>query len=199
MASVFERVAVVLSKMAVIHYRTTVGNVIAAAEGHAAAHEVRAPCVEAPAEAAKDSQPDSHAEANSEADHHADRDRCDEKARVGDHQRSINHPGIVIRNGHQKRIDRRDCDHAALHHHRLLRRGNQDVPFLRRKTIGLDRVHHVFRLVEIRVTELRGPTGVLRQIIQDGGKRRETLEGRIPSHGVRRGCSLLDGHPQIGV
>jgi hypothetical protein len=101
MASVFERVAVVLSKMAVIHDRTTVGNIISATEGHAAAHEVRAPRVEAPAEAAKDPQTDSHAEANSDADHHADRDRCDEEARVGDHQRPVDHPRIVIRNGHQ--------------------------------------------------------------------------------------------------
>jgi hypothetical protein len=77
----------------------------------------------------------------------------------------------------------------------LLRRGNQDVPFLRRETVGLDGVHHVFRLVEIGVAELRRPTGVLRQIIQDCGKRRETLEGRVPIHAVRRGCALLDGHP----
>ena len=199
MASVFERMRVMTAKMTVVDYCPAVRNIVAPTEGHAAAHEVRAPRVEAPAEAAKDPQPDSHAEANTDADHHADRDRCDEKARVGDHQRSVDHPGIVIRDGHQKRIDRRDCDNAAFHHHRLLRRGHQDVPFLRRETVGLDRIHHVFRLVVIGVAELRRPWGVLRKIIQDRGKRRETLQGRVPIHGVRRGCALLDGHPQIGV
>jgi hypothetical protein len=92
--------------MAVIHHRPAVRNVIGAAKGYASTHEVRPPRSEAPAEAGIYAQSDSHAKADSDSYHHADRNRRHYKARVGHYHRSEDDPRIVIRNGHQKRIDR---------------------------------------------------------------------------------------------
>ena len=194
-----ERAAVVTAEVAVINDRSAVGNVVTPAKGHAASHKVRAPRVEAPAKPTEDPQPDSNSKPNSESHHYADRNRRHNEARVGDHQRSVDDPGIVIRNSYQKRIDRRNQDRALLHHHGLLRRRNQDVPFLRRVPIRLDRVHHVFRLIEIGVAQLRGPRRVLRQIVENSGELRQAFDGRVPRHRVRTGCALIRWQRQVRI
>lgn len=174
-------------------------NIVSAAERHAATHEVRPPRVEAPAKATEDSQADADTKADSQSHHHAHRNRRHIKTRIGNHQRPEHHPGIVIRNRHQNWIDRRNQDGAVLNHHGLLRRSHQHVPLLRREPVGLHRVHHVFRLVVIRVTQLRRPGGVLRHVVEDRRKFRQALDGRVPRHPVRRRRALIRGQRQVGV
>jgi hypothetical protein len=194
-----ERTSVVTAKVAVIHHGSAMRNVISAAQGHASAVEIRAPRVEAPAESAKHPQADAHAEADSQSHHQTHRNRRHIKARIRNHQRPEHHPRIVIRNRYQKWIDRRNHDRALLNHHSLLRRGHQHMPLLRREAVGLDRVHHVFRLVVIRVTQLRRPRRVLRQIVQDGRELRQTLDRRVPRHPIGCGRPLIGGQCQVCV
>jgi hypothetical protein len=108
MPAMCERTRVMTAEMAVIDHRSTMRDIVVAAKSHAPAHEVRSPGVEAPAEAAKDSQADADAKADSESHHDAHRNRRHDKARISDHQRAEHDPRIVIRNGHQDRVDRRD-------------------------------------------------------------------------------------------
>jgi hypothetical protein len=70
---------------------------------------------------------------------------------------------------------------------------------LRLQPHGLHRVHHVSGLVVIGVAELRRPGGVFREIVEGGGKRRETFDGRIPIHGVCPGRALVRGQIHILV
>jgi hypothetical protein len=81
----------------------------------------------------------------------------------------------------------------------LLRRGDQHVPLLRRETIGLDGVHHVFRLVVIRIAKLRRPRGILGKVVEHGGELGKTFNGRVPIHRVRRGSALLRRQCQVRV
>jgi hypothetical protein len=78
-----------------------------------------------------------------------------------------------------------------------LRRRYQYVRLLRLEAHGLHGVHHVFRLIEIRVAKLRHPRRVLCEIIELCGKRRQALNGRIPSHTVRQGRPLIRGQSQV--
>jgi hypothetical protein len=199
MPAMRERARVMSAEMAVIHYRSAMRNIVAAAQGHAAPVEIGAPRVVAPAKSTEHSQADAHSKSNSESHHQADRNGRHIKARICDHQRSVNHPGIVIRNRHQQRIHRRNHNYAIIHHHGLLRRRDQHVPLLRRETVRLDGIHHVFRLVVIRVAELRRPRRILRHVIEHRGKFREALDRRIPIHGIRRGSALFRRQRQVGI
>jgi hypothetical protein len=73
------------------------------------------------------------------------------------------------------------------------------VPVLCLEPERLHRVHHVFRLVVIGVAQLRRPSGVLGQIVEEVGKRRQAFDGRVPSHTVRRGRPLVRGQSQVLV
>jgi hypothetical protein len=89
------------AKMAVTDHRSAMRNVIPSAQRYAAADEISAPRVEAPTEAAKHAQPDSYAKSDSDSHHQANRDRRDNEAGIGDHQRSIHNPRVVIGNRHE--------------------------------------------------------------------------------------------------
>jgi hypothetical protein len=78
-------------------------------------------------------------------------------------------------------------------------RGHQNVPLLRREPVGLDGVHHVFRLVEIGVAKLRRPWGIFRQIVEHRRKLRQAFDGRVPGHGVRPGGALIRRQRQVRV
>ncbi len=147
----------------------------------------------------KDPNRDSSEEAKSDSHHEAGRRRQPNPARVGHKQPSPDAPRIVIGNVNQIRIDRHNLDHAGVHNHTLLRSRNQRIRLLRLQSHGLDSVHDVAGLVVIGVAELRGPGGVLGEIIEDGGELNQTLDGRVPIHGVRPGRALIRGQSHVLV
>src|SRR5208282_5050351 len=197
--TMFECAPVVLTKMPMIVDRPAVRNIIVATKHHGPATPGRRPRAETPAEASKDPNRDGREEAKSDSHHDAGRRWQHNKARVGDNEPSPDAPGIVIGNVNHRRIDRHNIDHAGIDNHLLLRRRNQHVRLLRLQPHGLDSVHDVSGLVVIGVAELRRPGAVLREIIEDGGKRREALDGRVPIHGVRRGRALIRGQSHVLV
>lgn len=160
--AVRKRASVMPAEVPVVDHRGAVGDVGCSVEPHAAADEIRMPRAESPAEARENSDPDSHAEAETDPQHDTDRNWRHDKARIGDHQRSEHDPGIVVRNVNQRRIHRSDHDRARLHDHRLLRCRHQGVRLLCLESQRLDRVHNVFRLVVIRIAELRRPRRIPR-------------------------------------
>jgi len=70
---------------------------------------------------------------------------------------------------------------------------------LRLQPHGLDGVHDVSGLVVIGVNELRRPSAVFRQIVEDGRKLDETFDGRVPRHVVGPGRALIRGQIHVLV
>ncbi|HLM82888.1 MAG TPA: hypothetical protein VK302_19980, partial [Terriglobales bacterium] len=197
--TMIERAPVVIAKMTMIVDRHAVRNVSVATKHHCSAVPGRRPRAETPAEARIDPNRDSRVEAKSDSHHVARWRRQRNPARVGDNESSPDAPGIVIGNVNHRRIDRHNIDHAGIDNHLLFVRRNQHVRLLRLQPHGLDSVHDVSGLVVIGVAELRRPGAVLREIIEDGGKRGEALDGRVPIHGVRPGRALLRGQSHVLV
>ena len=151
--------------------------------------------MESPAHSDESAQPDSHTEADSGSNHHAHRNRRQHESRISDHQRPEHKPRVVIWHCDENRIHRRDDDRAGgRYYHGLLRRRDQNVRLVSLVAQGLDRVHHVVRLVVIRIAELRRPTGVLREIGEHIGERRQRLHRGVPRHRVHRAHALRHGN-----
>ena len=197
--TMFERAPIVTAKMPMIVDRHAVRNVCVATKKHGPAPPGRRPRAETPAETRIDPNRDSRGEAKSDSPHDAGRRRQHNKARIGDKQPPPDAPRIVIGNVNHTRIDRHNIDHAGVYNYTLLRRRNQHVRLLRLQPHGLDSVHDVSGLVVIGVAQLRRPGGVLREIVEDGGKRREAFDGRVPIHGVRPGRTLIRGQSHVLV
>jgi len=168
-----------------------VGDVGVATVKNGPAAPARPPRVEAPTEATKNPDADSNAERQSNSQHDA-HGRCyHHKARVGGKQPAPDGPRIVIGDVNHSRIHGHNCDQAGVNNYTLLRRRYQPVRLLRLQPHGLDSVHDVSRLVVVGIAQLRCPRGILRQVIQNGRKRREAFDSRVPSLSVRPGRALI--------
>ncbi len=195
--AMFKRAPVVTAKTAVIDDCHAARNVRAATKKYAPAVPARPPRAETPAEATKDPNRNSHGEGKSDSHHDAGRRRHHNKARVGDKQPAPDPPRIVIGNENHSWIHWHNSDHARVYNHTLLRRRSQHVRLLRLQPHGLDGVHDISWLVVVGVAQLRRPSRVLREIVEHGGKRRETFDCRVPRHGVRPGGALLRGQSHV--
>ena len=179
-AAVLEYSPVMAAKIAMIEYGDAAGNVGAVIEKYRATIPGRRPCIKAPTVSRVDSDRDSHGEGKPISHHDAGWRRENNKAGIGGKQSSPNLPWVVVRDVNYSRSNRHDLDQAGFNNHALLRRRNQHIRLLRLQPHSLDSIHHVARLVVIGVTELRRPSGVLPQIVEDGGKFDKTFDGWIP-------------------
>ena len=186
-----ESAAVVSAEVAVIGDGHAVGDVCVAAKHHRAPIPRGSPGAEAPSEAGVYADGHAGIKRNSTRPHNTHWRRHNYKARIGNEQPCPNFPGVVIRNVDNGRIDRHDLDETGFDHHALLHRRHQHIRLLRLQPHGLDRIHHVARLVVVSVAELGRPGGVLRQFIQFSRELDQTLHCGIPSHAVRTGGALI--------
>jgi hypothetical protein len=198
-STVFKRAAVMSAKVPVIADGHAVRDVSIASEQHGPSIPRRRPRAEAPTEPGIDTNRNSRIEGQPDSPHDAGRRWQHHEARVGNKQRAPDRPGIVIRNENHGWIHRHNLDKAGFHHHALLRSRHQHLRILRLQPHRLDGVHHVTGLVVIGVAELRRPGAVFRQIVERGWEFDETLNGRIPIHGVRPCGALIRGQIHVLV
>src|SRR5579884_2953128 len=101
-------------------------------------------------------------------------------ARPGDNRRSINDPWIVDRHVYDIRICWFDLNIAIVFSHSLLGSVCQGACLLRALAHTLHGVHHVLRLVVIRVAQVCRPLHVVVHLFEHGRKRSQSLHAWVP-------------------
>src|ERR1700746_118252 len=118
---------------------------------------------------------------------------------------SIDGPGIVGRNVDDFGADRLDLDVRAFRCNGLLWRGIEMASFLCAAAHHLNGIHHALFLVVVSVPEGRSPREVFIHVAEDGGKRNECFDTRVPRQLIDclaqsvRFKIRMRLHPPVGV
>ena len=148
---------------------------------------------------------DSKADTDADPEGKANRRWRTVEAYVGIDRRAIDSPWVVIRHIHDFRVSRLDDDLRAVLFNHLLRGITQLSRLAGAVTHGLNRAHHVCRLIVVGIAQRNGPLLTLGQHVQHLGKLGQRFDAGVPWHLVHSLGQLLRRliaillHPALGL